>query len=97
MSGTGIDVVPKLPKCPVPVIPAVYTGGMPRYVPYRTHACNLGNVNVNFEPHVHANGQPVYFFSRKLWALLYFSDLDIGHTSWTKTEKSPAFHLFVCA
>ena len=35
--GTGIDVVLKLPKCPVPVIPAVYTGGMPRYVPYRTH------------------------------------------------------------
>ena len=35
-SGTGIDVVPNLPKCPVPVIPAIYTGGMPRYVPYRT-------------------------------------------------------------
>ena len=50
MSGTGInnvpnvpkcpvpaDVVPNLPQCPVPVIPAVYTGRMPRYVPYRTH------------------------------------------------------------
>ena len=39
VSGTGIDV-PKFPKCPVPVIPAVYTGGMPRYVPYRTHPWN---------------------------------------------------------
>ena len=37
MSGTGIDVVPNLPKYPVPVIPAVYTGGMTRYVLYRTH------------------------------------------------------------
>ena len=51
VSGTGIDVVPNLPKCPVPVwisyrtyrsgsvmvIPAVCTGGMHRYVPYRTH------------------------------------------------------------
>ena len=36
-SDTGIDVVPNLPKCPVPVIPAVFTGDMPRYVPYRTH------------------------------------------------------------
>ena len=35
--GTGIDVVPNLPKCPVPVIRAAYTGGLPRYVPYRTH------------------------------------------------------------
>ena len=34
---TGIDVVPNLPKCPVPVIPAVYTAGIPRYVPYQTH------------------------------------------------------------
>ena len=49
MFGTGIEVVPNLPKClvpnvpkcPVPVIPAVYTGGMPRYVPYRTHPWNL--------------------------------------------------------
>ena len=24
-------------QCPVLVIPAVYTGGMPWYVPYRTH------------------------------------------------------------
>ena len=39
--GTGIDVVPNLPKCPVPVIPAVYTDGIPRYVPYRTHPCNM--------------------------------------------------------
>ena len=36
VSGTGSDV-PKLLKRPVPVIPAVYTCGMPRYVPYRTH------------------------------------------------------------
>ena len=35
--GAGIHVVPNLTKCPVPVIPAVYTGGMPRYVSYRTH------------------------------------------------------------
>ena len=35
--GTGIDVVPNLPKYPVPVTPAVYAAGMPRYVPYRTH------------------------------------------------------------
>ena len=37
MSGTGIDVAPNLSQCPVPVIPAAYTGGMPRYAPYRTH------------------------------------------------------------
>ena len=37
MSGIGIDIVPILPKCPVAVVPAIYTGGMPRYVPYRTH------------------------------------------------------------
>ena len=37
VSGTGSDVVPNLPKCPVPAIPPVYTGGVPRYVPYRTH------------------------------------------------------------
>ena len=37
MSGTGTDVVPNLPKFPVPVIPTVYTADMPRYVPYRTH------------------------------------------------------------
>ena len=37
VSGTGVDAIPKLPKCPVPVISAVYTAGMPRYVPYRTH------------------------------------------------------------
>ena len=36
VSGTGIDV-PKLPKCLVPEIPAVYTARMPRYVPYPTH------------------------------------------------------------
>ena len=35
--GTGIDVAPILPKCPAPVLPAVCTGGMPWYVPYRTH------------------------------------------------------------
>ena len=32
VSGTGIDVVPILPKCAVPVIPAVYIGWMPRYI-----------------------------------------------------------------
>ena len=37
VSGIGIDVVPNLPKRPVPVISAVYTRGMPRYVTYRTH------------------------------------------------------------
>ena len=37
MSDNGIDVLPNLPNCPVPVIPAVYTGDMPRYVPHRTH------------------------------------------------------------
>ena len=59
--GTGVDVVPKLPKCPVPVlmyrtyraagyryyrryIPAVRTGVMPRYVPYRTHPWNVRRV-----------------------------------------------------
>ena len=47
VSGTGIDVVPSLPKCPVPVIPAVYTGGMPRYVPYRTHPWNNNTINSN--------------------------------------------------
>ena len=41
VSGNGIDVVPNLSKCPVPVIPAVYTGGMPRYIPYRTHPCKF--------------------------------------------------------
>ena len=41
VSGTGIDVVPNLPKYPVPVIPAVYTAGMPRYVPNRTHPCKF--------------------------------------------------------
>ena len=47
--GIGIYVVPNVPTClvkvlmsnysksPVPVIPAVYTGCMPRYVPYREH------------------------------------------------------------
>ena len=45
MSGTGIDV-PNSPKCPVPVIPAVYTVGIPRYVPYRTHPWTLVNVEV---------------------------------------------------
>ena len=38
---TGIDVVPNLPKCPVSVIPAVYTGGMPRYVPRTEHALGI--------------------------------------------------------
>ena len=37
VSGTGTDVVPNLMKCPVPVIPPVYTAGIPRYVMYRTH------------------------------------------------------------
>ena len=37
VSGTGIDVVPNLTKSPVPVIPAVYTSGMPRYVSCRKH------------------------------------------------------------
>ena len=50
--GTSVDVVPTLPKFPIPVlmlyrtyrtkcpvsIILAYTGGMPRYVPYRTHA-----------------------------------------------------------
>ena len=35
VSGEGIDVVPNYSKSPVPVIPAVYTGFMARYVPYR--------------------------------------------------------------
>ena len=48
MSGTGIDIVPNLPKCPVPVIPAVYTGRMPRYVPYRTHPSLYAVQNVPF-------------------------------------------------
>ena len=30
VSGTGIDVRPKLQKCRTPIIPAVCTGGMPR-------------------------------------------------------------------
>ena len=30
-SGTCTDVVPNLPKCPVSVIPAEYTAGIPRY------------------------------------------------------------------
>ena len=37
VSGAGIDVVPNLPNCLVPVIPAVYSGGIPRYAPCRTH------------------------------------------------------------
>ena len=37
VSGTFIDVIPNLPTCPVPVTPAVYNGGMPLYVPYRTY------------------------------------------------------------
>ena len=41
VSGSGIDVVPNLPKCPAPVIPAVFTGVMPRYVPYRKHPWNV--------------------------------------------------------
>ena len=41
MSGTGIDVAPNLSQCPVPVIPAAYTGGMPRYAPYRTHPLTI--------------------------------------------------------
>ena len=37
VSGTGIDVVPTLPKCPVPVIPAVYTASIyRRYASVRT-------------------------------------------------------------
>ena len=31
VSGTAIDIVQNSPKCPVPVIPPVYTTGMPRY------------------------------------------------------------------
>lgn len=48
VSGTGFDVSPNLPKCPLPVlmsyqthpkivirvIPAIYSSGVPRYVPY---------------------------------------------------------------
>ena len=41
VSGTGISVVPNLPNCPVPVTPALYIGGTPRYVPYRTHLCKI--------------------------------------------------------
>ena len=37
VSGKGADAVPDYSKSPVPVIPAVYTGCMPRYVPYREH------------------------------------------------------------
>ena len=47
MSGTGIDV-PNSPKCPVPVIPAVYTGGIPRHIPYRTHHSFYAVQNVLF-------------------------------------------------
>ena len=48
--GTGIHIVPNLPKCPVPVIPAVYeyTGGMPRYIPYRTHRWNIALLGMVF-------------------------------------------------
>ena len=41
VSGTGIDVVPNLPKRPGPVIPVVHIGCMPRYVPFRTHPRNI--------------------------------------------------------
>ena len=37
MSCTGNDFVPTVTNFPVPVIPAVRTDGIPRYVPYRTH------------------------------------------------------------
>ena len=46
VSVTGIDVVSKLLKCPVPGISAVYTTGMPRYVPYRTHTSNFLSIPV---------------------------------------------------
>ena len=37
VSDMGVDVAPDLPEeCSVPVVPAIYTGGMPSYVPYRT-------------------------------------------------------------
>ena len=62
--GTGIHIVPNLPNCPVPVLMTYRsyrsvryrywcrtehtelsgtgnTGGMPRYVPYRTHTCEF--------------------------------------------------------
>ena len=37
MSNTGVDVAPNLPKCPILVLPTVYTVGKPGYVPYLTH------------------------------------------------------------
>ena len=42
VSVTGIEVVSNLPKRPAPVISAVYTGGTPWSVPYRTHPCYNG-------------------------------------------------------
>ena len=33
MSGTGIEVVPKLAKCPVPVLKFVVVRGHPGYIP----------------------------------------------------------------
>ena len=49
ISGTCIDAVPNLSKFLVPVIPAVYTDGTPRYVPHRTYPCLLfSNYYVRF-------------------------------------------------
>ena len=43
VSGTGIDVLPNVPKYPVPVI-----GGLPWYVPYRTHPSLYAVQKVSF-------------------------------------------------
>ena len=48
MFGKGTDVVPDYSKSPVPVIPAVYTGCMSRYVPYRAHPTQYFGFEVIF-------------------------------------------------
>ena len=37
MSGAGVDVVPNLPKCPVPVINSVPAPAVPVSISYRTY------------------------------------------------------------
>ena len=78
-SGTCTDVVPNLPKCPVSVIPAEYTAGMPRYtvgmpryVPYRTHSWYLA-----LFPHCVLNWLllGLLFDSQNFVSFYYFVDL----------------------
>ena len=90
VSGTGIDVVPNLPKYPVPVIPAVYTAGMPQYLPYRTHPCIIALV----QPWVAGKGATIEWshLPRKIVRekrLSFFLRLKIlGHTSKYQTTRN---------